>query len=58
MKKFFGILFLVWGIVCIPGVFSPSPAEMIGRMIGLTLITFLPAYFLLRRKGKKDEVKK
>ena len=57
MKKFFGILFVVLGIVCLPGVFAPSAAESIGRLIGLSLVSFLPAYFLLRNSNKKDENK-
>jgi len=28
---------------------------MIGRLIGNALITFLPAYFLLRNSGKKKD---
>jgi len=55
MKKFFGILFLILGIVCLPGCFSPSPAELIGRLIGNTLFTFLPAYLLLRSSKKENE---
>lgn len=57
MKKFFGILFVVLGIVCLPGVFAPNAAESIGRLIGLSLVSFLPAYFLLRNSNKKDENK-
>jgi hypothetical protein len=54
MKKFFGILFVVFGFVCLPSVLSPSAAESLGRMIGLSLMTFLPAYFLLRNNKKEE----
>ena len=52
MKKVFGILFLIVGIVSLPSVIAPNAAEMIGRLIGLS---FIPAYFLLRNSGKKQE---
>ena len=55
MKKVFGILFIVLGIVCLPSVFAPSAAETIGRLIGWSLTSVIPAYFLLRHSGKKDE---
>ena len=57
MKKFFGILFVIIGIVSLPSVFVPSVAESIGRLIGLSLYSFLPAYFLLRNSNKKEENK-
>ena len=57
MKKIFGILFVVLGIVCLPSVFAPSAAESMGRLIGLSLVSFLPAYFLLRNSNKKEENK-
>jgi hypothetical protein len=53
MKKVFGILFLIVGIVSLPSVIAPNAAEMIGRLIGLSLFSFIPAYFLLRNSGKK-----
>lgn len=55
MRRVFGILFIILGVVCLPSCFSPSSAEMIGRLIGNALITFLPAYFLLRNSGKKKD---
>ena len=55
MKKVFGILFLIVGIVSLPSVIAPNAAEMIGRLIGLSLFSFIPAYFLLRKSGKKQE---
>ena len=55
MRRVFGILFIILGVVCLPSCFSPSSAEMIGRLIGNALFTFLPAYFLLRNSGKKKD---
>ena len=57
MKKLIGALFIVFGIFCLPGCLAPSVAESVGRLIGTILISFLPAYLLLREKGKKDEDK-
>lgn len=57
MKKFFGILFVVFGAVCLPSVLAPSLAETIGRLIGWSLTSAIPAYFLLRNSSKKDEKK-
>lgn len=57
MKKVFGILFIVLGIVCLPSVFAPSAAETIGRLIGWSLTSVIPAYFLLRKGGEKGENK-
>lgn len=54
MRKVFGILFVVFAIVCLPSVFAPSAAEMIGRLIGWALTSVIPAYFLLRNSKKKD----
>lgn len=53
MKKIFGIIFLVVGLICLPQVFTSNAPETIGGLIGVSLVTFLPAYFLLR--GKKDD---
>lgn len=50
MKKIFGIILLVVGFVCLPQVFTPSVPETIGGLIGVSLVTFLPAFFLLRNK--------
>ena len=54
MKKVFGILFVILGIVCLPSVFAPSAAETIGRLIGWAITSVIPAYFLLRNTSKKD----
>ena len=53
MKKILGIIFLVVGFVCLPQAFTPSFPETVGGLIGVSLVTFLPAFFLLRNK-KKD----
>ena len=55
MKKFFGILFVILGIVCLPSAFAPSAAETIGRLIGWAITSVIPAYFLLRNTSKKDD---
>ncbi len=54
MKKFFGIIFLVVGIICLPKVISPSIPETIGGFIGISLVSFLPAYFMLRNDDKNN----
>ena len=53
MKKIFGIIFLVVGFICLPKAFTPSFPETVGGLIGVSLVTFLSAFFLLR--GKKDD---
>lgn len=55
MKKVFGILFIVVGLICLPRVFAPSVVETIGGIIGVSLSSFLPAYFLLRDSKKEKE---
>ena len=55
MKQIFGTLFIILGIVWLPSCYSPNTAVMVGRLIGDTLMTFLPAYFLLRNSGKKKD---
>ena len=50
MKKVFGIIFVVVGLICLPQAFTPNAPETIGGLIGVSLVTFLPAYFLLRTK--------
>lgn len=56
MKKIFGILFLVYGIICLPDLITFNPAQFLGRLIVLTLISFLPAYLLLRKgRGKNSD---
>ena len=35
--------------------FTPSAPETIGGLIGISLITFLPAFFLLRNKKDENE---
>jgi len=50
MKKVFGIILIVVGLVCLPQVIMPNAAGTIGGLIGVSLVSFLPAYFLLRGK--------
>ena len=50
MKKIFGFFFLVVGFICLPKAFTPSFPETVGGLIGVSLVTFLPAFFLLRNK--------
>jgi hypothetical protein len=57
MKKVFGIILIVVGIVCLPQVIAPSSAETIGGFLGVSLVTFLPAFFLLRSKKDAKESK-
>ncbi len=55
MKNVFGIIFIVVGLICLPQVFTSSAPETIGGLIGVSLVTFLPAFFLLRsKKNDKD----
>ena len=53
MKKILGIFFLVVGFICLSKAFTPSFPETVGGLIGVSLVTFLPAFFLVR--GKKDD---
>ena len=53
MKKIIGFFFLVVGFICLPKAVTPSFPETVGGLIGVSLVTFLPAFFLLR--GKKDD---
>ncbi len=55
MKKVFGYLLVILGVICLPSCFSISSAEMVGRLLGNALITFLPAYFLLRDPKKRND---
>ena len=50
MKKIFGFFFLVVGFICLPKAFTPSFPETVGGLIGVSLVTFLAAFFLLRNK--------
>ena len=56
MKKVFGFFLIGLGILTVilgisNGLFDSVPGA-IGVLIGVSLITFLPAYFLLRTKKK------
>lgn len=57
MKKFFGILLIVVGLITLAKVITPNGAETIGGLIGVSLFTFLPAYFLLRTKKTENTEK-
>ena len=55
MKKVFGISLIVVGLICLPQVITPSVAETIGGLIGVGLVSFLPAYFLLKPEKNTKE---
>lgn len=56
IRKTFGILFLIFGIVSLPNVVAPGEdvMEMLGHIFGLSLFSFIPAFFLLRKSKKKN----
>ena len=55
MRKVLGIILIVVGVIALVGALaSPSGAEAFGAVIGVAALTFLPAYFLLR-KGKRNQ---
>lgn len=54
MKKVFGIILIVVGVICLPQVFTPSVPETIGGLMGIGIVTFLPAFFLLRNKKEEN----
>jgi hypothetical protein len=51
MKKVLGIILIGVGVITLPKVFSLDGLETLGGLIGVSLVTFLPAYFLLREKN-------
>lgn len=60
MCKVFGIILIVVGLATLPKALSTSSgAEAFGAFIGVSIVTFLPACFLLmkgkRKEGKKEE---
>ena len=55
MKKFFGVLFVILAIVCLPTIIAPSAAETTGRIIGWAITSVIPAYFLLRKSDNNEE---
>ena len=55
MRKIFGFMFVVLGIVCLPSIIAPTAAETLGRFIGWALTSALPAYLLLRKSSKKSD---
>lgn len=46
------------GLICFPRVFTPNAPELAGGLIGVILVTFLPAYFLLRNKKNDNNSSK
>lgn len=56
MKKVLGIILIVVGLITLPQVFtSTSDAiEAVGAFIGVSIVTFLPAFFLLRNKKEEN----
>ena len=56
MRIVFGIILIVVGLVAIMKALpSPSGFEALGAIIGVSIISFLPAYFLLRKSKSKEE---
>lgn len=55
MKKVFGIILIVVGLICLPQVVAPDAATTIGGLIGVSLVTFFPAYFLLKVKKNEEQ---
>ena len=62
MKKIFGIILIGLGIVSFIKMFGSGNFnggdEILGGIIGITLLSFLPAYFLMRDKKKFEQVDK
>jgi hypothetical protein len=54
MKTFFGIVFIIVGLINLPAAITPCFPETIGGLLGLGLSCGLPAYFLLRNKNNKQ----
>lgn len=55
MRKVFGIILIVVGLVAIMKALpSSSGFEAFGAIIGVSIVTFLPAYFLIRKKSPKE----
>lgn len=57
MKKVFGIILILAGLITLPQVFSHTSgiAEAFGGLMGVSLVSFLPAYFLIRNKREENE---
>ncbi|MGM9839297.1 MAG: hypothetical protein ACI307_04430 [Sodaliphilus sp.] len=58
MKKVFGIILIMVGLICFPRVFTPNAPKLAGGLIGVILVTFLPVYFLLRNKKNDNNSSK
>lgn len=56
MRKVFGFFLIVVGLVALMKALpSPSGLEALGTIIGVSIVSFLPAYFLLRKSNSKEE---
>jgi len=59
MKKVFGIILIIVGFITILKYFFSHDDvvgyEIIGVIIGITIVTFLPAYFLMKSKKKVQD---
>ena len=54
MYKVFGIVLIVVGLATLPKALSTSSgAEAFGAFIGVSIVTFLPACFLLMKRREK-----
>ena len=51
MKKIIGVILIIVGVICLPQVITVSVYETIGGIIGVSLFSFIPSYFLLRSKN-------
>lgn len=55
MRKVFGIILIIVGLVAIMKALpSSSGFEAIGAIIGVSIVTFLPAYILIRKRKPKE----
>ena len=55
MRKLFGIILIIVGLVAIiKALPSSSGFEALGAIIGVSIVTFLPAYFFIRKKRPKE----
>lgn len=56
MRKVFGIFLIIVGLVALMKALpSPSGLEALGTIIGVSIVSFLPAYFLARKSNSKEE---
>lgn len=56
MRKVFGIILIIVGLIAtMKALPSSSGFEVLGAIIGVSILSFLPAYFLLRKSTSKEE---